>query len=226
MEAVVVKVSGSLVYPPRKEYVGRLVEEIARIHESGTRVAVVVGGGPLAREYIRVLKELGVNQSLQDLAGIMSSRLNAYFLSSLLYPLSPLRVPGRVEEVLEIIATGRIPVAGGFEPGQSTNAVALIIAEAIGAGRVFNLLNRVEGVYDRDPQAPGARLLDEITLSKLEGIVSSYEQEAGKYALIDHIAVEIARRSRITIHFIDGSDPGNLYEAFKGERIGTLVVPG
>lgn len=225
MEPVVVKISGSLIYPPRLEYMRGLREAVSRAADEGARLAIVVGGGPLARSYIEVLRGVGVNQSIQDLAGIIASRANAYFTASLLYPRSPLTVPGSVEEVLEAYASGRIPVIGGFEPGQSTNAVSLLVAEAIGAGRVVDLLNGVKGVYDRDPSTPGARLLERLTLSQLEAIVSRYEQEAGKYALMDHVAVSIARRSRIKVHFIDGSDPYNLLRVLRGERMGSVVEP-
>ncbi|MCE4622114.1 MAG: UMP kinase [Desulfurococcales archaeon] len=225
MESIVLKFSGSLMYPPRKEYMAKLREIVTSLHDNGTRLAIVVGGGPVAREYIDVLRKLGVNQSLQDLVGIMTSRLNAYFTASILYPRSPLRIPKNIEEVLEIYATGLIPVSGGFEPGQSTNAVSLLIAETIGARKVLNLLNKVEGVYDKDPSLPGSKLIEKLTLSELERIVSSYEQQAGRYTLIDHLAVKIARRSRITIHFIDGSNLDNLIRALRGEKIGTIVVP-
>ena len=199
---------------------------ISEIHESGMRLAIVVGGGPIAREYINVLRGLDVNQSLQDLLGVAVSRLNARLLASLLYPRSPLAIPSNVEAVLEVYSRGQIPVVGGFEPGQSTNAVSLLIAEAVNAEKVINMLNKVEGVYDKDPKLPGSRLLERITLRDLEEIVSSYEQQAGRYTLMDHLAVKIARRSRIPIHFIDGSDPGNLLKALRGERIGTIVEPG
>ena len=225
MEPLVIKISGSLVYPPITSYLVQLVDVVKSLRDYGYKPVLVTGGGSLARETIGVLRNAGKNQALQDLMGITASRLNAFLLASLLYPHSSLRVPTNVEGVLEIYSRGLIPVVGGFEPGQSTNAVALLVAEAIGGELVVDMLKDAEGVYDREPTKPGARLIDRMKLADLEKIVENYKQEAGKYTLMDHLAIQIARRSKIKIYFINGRDPWNLVRLVRGEKIGTLVEP-
>ncbi len=225
MEPIVVKLSGSLVYPPRADYLGRLAGVLRVLRDRGARVGVVVGGGPVAREYIAALRSLGHGQGVQDLAGIWSARLNAFVLALALGDYAVPRVPETIEEAVSIARQGFITVMGGLQPGQSTNAVALALAEALGARLVVNALRGVAGVYDRDPREPGARLLDRITLDDLARIVEGYSQEAGKYVLLDHVALHIARRSRIKIVFVDGSNPDNILRASLGESVGTIVEP-
>ena len=224
--ALVVKVSGSLLYPPNPSYVSSLAGVLAGLRDRGYTLGVVVGGGALARELIGAGRRLGLTGAGQDLLGIEASRLNALLLALALYPHASPRIPRSIEEAVDQAARGLIPVLGGLQPGQSTNAVAMVLAEALRAGMVVNCLRGVEGVYDRDPSEPGARLLERITLEDLWNIVRSYPQVPGVYTLIDHVAVEVARRSRTRIVYVECSDPGVIERVASGERIGTLVEPG
>ena len=222
---IVVKLSGSLIYPFKQDYLNKLINIINIISNRGFHPILIVGGGPLAREYITNASRLGINKGFQDLIGISITRINALLLSSLLYPKTSGLISTRIEDVLREYSQGLIPVSGGWEPGHSTNAVALLIAEAIRVEIVYDLLAGIDGVYDRDPRDPNAKLLKEITIKNLKQKVYKYKQTPGGYELIDHLALEIAERSNITIHFINGEKPENLLKALSGERIGTKVIP-
>ncbi|GBF09336.1 uridylate kinase [Aeropyrum pernix] len=223
VESVVVKISGSLVHPPRLDYLTRLRYVLWGLVDEGFRVAVVVGGGGLARSYIDVLRRAGVGEALLDEMGIESSRLNASLLAKLLYPRSLPYPLASLREVLEVFMTGLIPVSGGFQPGQSTNAVAAVIAEALGARTLLNCLKGVEGVYSDEPSTPGARLLRRLTYRQLEDIlVRVSSQRAGSYTLWDMVALSVARRSGLRIVFFDCSNPANIWGALKGEK-GSIV---
>ena len=230
---IVVKISGSLIAPGLSEeaqinksisFLKRFTKNIKKI-SNYYRISVVVGGGSLSRAYIKILKNIVNNMSMLDLVGITASRLNAQLISYALYPLTSGRIVTNVEEVLEEYSRGLIPVSGGWEPGHSTNAVALIIAEALGAKTVYNLLSRYDGVYYPNPEAPNARLLEEATYDQLEKIIKGNPQAPGRYELLDQMALEIAKRSRIRIHFLHG-DPDLLARVvIEGERAGTIVHP-
>lgn len=225
MKPVVIKVSGSLVYPPRPEYLGRLVDILRKAAEK-RRLVVVVGGGDLARTMITALSRMGASQGLLDMIGIEASRLNARMLAYALYPLAPARPPESPGEILEQFSLYPIVVAGGLQPGQSTNAVAMVAAELVGADTVVNLLNGVPGVYRRYPPEPGEAPLTCMSTRELWGVIGGYEQVAGAYKLLDHIALSIAERSRIRIVFADGSDLSIVEDVvLKGEVRGTLVSP-
>jgi len=117
-------------------------------------------------------------------------------------------------------------VVGGLQPAQSTTAVAALAAEAIGAEKLI-IATDVEGVYTDDPKKkPDAKLLREVTLSRLEEILRGSSHAAGEYKLIDQLALKVLRRSGITALVIDGRRPENLEKALSGERVGTLIIPG
>ncbi len=224
-ESIVIKISGSLLYPPDKEYLLKLKEIIIEAEDNYKMMGIVVGGGPIARTIINPLKELGVDNSKLDIIGITSARLNALTLATLLYPHSPLIIPSTIEEAASIAAKGLIPVMGGLQPGQSTNAVAMALAEAINAHKVINMLNGIEGVYTKHPESPEARLLEKTTIEQLEKIIEDYPQLPGKYDLLDHIALKIAQRTKIKIHFINGRNLENLEKALKNKKVGTIILP-
>ncbi|MCE4604126.1 MAG: UMP kinase [Aeropyrum sp.] len=225
-EPIVLKISGSLFYPPNPDFIKSVAESVVALTNAGFKPAVVVGGGGLARKYIGVLRELGVSEALLDETGIEASRLNASLLARTLFPRSKPYALASLRDIVETHISGLIPVSGGLHPGQSTNAVAALIAEAIGASIILNGLNRVGGVYRRWPvEDSDASPIERLTYGEFERLILGVtSDEAGGYALWDKVALSIARRSRLTIVFFDASDPRNILRALKGE-IGSRVVP-
>ncbi|GAB6148633.1 amino acid kinase family protein [Stetteria hydrogenophila] len=215
LERVVVKVSGSLA--ESEGYVARLAGVVRDLRRRGVSLAVVVGGGSTARRRISELRAAGVPEAVLDVVGIWAARLNALTLAAALWPLSPLRVPASLEEALDHVAAGLVPILGGLQPGQSTNAVAVALAEALRAPLV-NLLRGVPGVIVE------GRVAARLSYDELERVVSGKPQTAGGYELFDHVALSMARRSGVRLYFIDGSDPERLKRLVLGEaREGTLV---
>jgi uridylate kinase len=128
---VVIKLSGNLLFPPRAYYLKSFRETIDALLKELKEIGIVVGGGELAKSYISALRDLGVPESRLDIVGIDASRLNALALANVLYPLTTIRVPQNIEEALEVLSLKRVVVLGGLQPGQSTNAVAASLAEAM-----------------------------------------------------------------------------------------------
>ncbi len=222
MRPVVVKLSGKLFDGVEASYLERLVSVIGRLEGMGYRVGVVVGGGGLARGAIEALRGLGVSEAILDLAGIEASRFHAGVLAKALYPRSPPRAITSLEEAVDVFTRGLIPVLGGLQPGQSTNAVAAVLAEAIGADTIVNAMKGVPGVYDRRPSEPGATLLERVSYSFMRELIARSSVEAGGYELLDPVALRIVERSRIKVVFTSGDDPENIVRALSGES-GTLL---
>lgn len=221
----VVKISGKHVNPEKPVLVARYAEVLRRLHGEGYRLAVVVGGGRVARDYIAAAGVVGVNRGLRDALGIEAARLNARLLAYALHPLAYPEPPRSLWEALEAAATGRIVVAGGFQPGQSTAGVAAVLAEAMGAD-ILVLATTVAGVYTGDPRRePGARLLERLSYGELRRVLRQ-SVEPGHYELLDPLALAIVERSRIPVRVVDGSDPGNVARAVHGEEVGSLVSAG
>ncbi|AFZ70921.1 uridylate kinase, putative [Caldisphaera lagunensis DSM 15908] len=225
MEKIVIKISGSLLYPPDKKYYEKTREVIGKIINKGYRIGIVVGGGPLARSYINSLRELNIQESILDILGIESARLNALSLSSALQPYSIPKVPKDLTEAIEIFSNNLIPILGGLQPGHSTNAVSMVLAESLNANVVINMLNNIDGIYDKNPNDPRSKKLDKITYKEMEELIKNMNQIAGGYELLDHVAFELIKRSKIKVIFINGKDPENLLKVINGEKIGTELIP-
>ena len=210
--------------PERPDLVRGYAEAVRALASEGHRVlAVVVGGGQLARSFVEAGRRLGLNRSQLDMLGIEAARLNARLLAYAMGDLAYPEPPRSLHEAVEAAATGRVVVAGGFQPGQSTAAVAALLAEALGAD-VLLLGTRVDGVYDRDPErGPGARLIPRLTYDELLRVVEQ-SVEPGRYELLDPLAVAVLKRSGIPTRVFSALDPANIVRAARGE-VGSLVTP-
>ena len=107
------------------------------------------------------------------------------------------QVPKNLEEVAIAAASGKIVVAGGLHPGQSTNATSALIAETVKASKFLNATD-VDGIYDSDPKMNrDAKLFRKITIKECMEILGSERSMAGTYELIDIVALKVIERSRI-----------------------------
>jgi uridylate kinase len=209
---------------PRADDIRNQCDVLRRIPQLGHGAVVVIGGGDLSRDYISVARKLGAGWSECDQVGIDFTRLNARLFVIALGESAYPRVAGDLQELVEFHSSGRIVVMGGMTPGQSTDAVGALAAEAIGADLFVRTLD-VEGIYDRDPKGgAGAKRLESLTIEELRHLVAAGGEEAGQYKLLDHVAINILARSRIPAVFIDGRNPENILKAIGGEKIGTSIV--
>lgn len=189
-------------------------------------LVVVTGGGRIARTYIKAARDMGVSESLCDQIGILVSRLNARLLVDGLGEYAFPEIPVNIGELKHYFASGKIVAMGGLTPGHSTNAVAAIAAETVGAELFVNATN-VEGVFTADPSKDKkAKKLEEVTVSKLTQILSNADMTAGAYDLMDPLALRIIARSKIPTVILDGRTPANVTRALRNEQVGTRVVPG
>ena len=201
-----------------------LVYAYAKIVKNyGGKIAVVAGGGEVARRYIAVARGGGASNTFQDLLGIYASRLNALLFLSLLGEEAYPKVPVNLEEFLDAWRRYKYVVAGGFQPGQSTATVAALVAEAAGASILLNAAN-IDAVYDDDPRRnPNARRLSELTYDELENIVKSSALPGG-YELLDMWSISILKRNCITTYILDGRKTDHLGAVLRGENPGSKVT--
>jgi len=196
---VVIKLSGSIfniadanAMESIKEY-ARMLLDIS----NGVQPVVVTGGGKIARHYINIARSLGSDEANLDIVGIEVSRLNAKLLIFTLGDQVFSQVPKSLEEVAVAAASGKIVIAGGLHPGQSTNATSALIAETVKASKFLNATD-VDGIYDSDPKKNrDAKLFKRITIKECMKILGSESSMAGKYELIDIVALKVIERSKI-----------------------------
>ena len=184
---------------------------------------IIAGGGKIARHYISHARSSGADESTLDELGIEISRLNAklliYALKDKAYP----HPPTSLKEAKNAVDSGLIVVAGGLNPGQSTNGAAALIAEKTNAIQFLNATD-VDGIYDSDPNKnKKAKKFKRIEIKKLRNMLVHEDSVAGGYDLMDIVALKIIERSKIKTRVID-SNIKTLEKALKGLDVGTEII--
>jgi len=193
------------------------------LKREGHIVAAVVGGGSLAREMIRVAKEMGLEEPEQDEAAISVSRLVAQLLLMKLGGEGAGKVPLSIEEAADSVKDGKVVVMGGLKPGMTTDAVAAMLAERIDADLLVKATDQ-EGVYTRDPRKyTDARKLDVLSYDDLTRFFEKEKHEAGIHQILDPEAVRILKRRKTRTIVLNGFNPNNVFLVVKDEKVGTLI---
>lgn len=191
-------------------------------------MAVVVGGGGRAREYISVAENLGASNFEVDVIGIELTRVNALLFAYALGELAYKPIPKSLGDLLRGLSylDDKVLVLGGLIPGQSTLAVAALVAEAMKADLIV-YATTVDGVYTADPAVdPSARLLKRVDVKNLIEMLSSSCAKPGTYKLFDLVSLKIIERSKIPVRVVNGYDPENILRVvLGGEDLGSLVTP-
>ena len=221
---LVIRVGGSVVASPfNPVLMGRYVDLLVELGRLGHVVVAVVGGGSLSRELIRTAKALGLGESEQDLVAISVSRLLAQLFVLKLGAAGTASVPVSVEEAAGLVEKGKVVVMGGLKPGMTTDAVAALLADRVGAELLVKATDQ-DGVFSRDPRKfPDARKLDALSFDDLGKLFEADRHRAGIHQVLDPEAVRLLRKSRIRTVVVNGSKPENVLLAVKGERVGTLI---
>ena len=223
LRRVVIKLTGTLFDKESGTKLKSIIELVSRMYQDGVQPFIITGGGGVARGYINLARALGSEEATLDELGIMVSRVNAKVLISILTEFTYPVVPTNLEEVSYAATQGRIVVCGGMQPGQSTNAVASLIAEKIKAELYINASD-VDGVYTSDPKHnKEARKLATVSTDELSKILSGDKGAAGTYELMDHVAMMIIKRSKIQTRIVNCS-ADSIQKAIEGQDIGTLVT--
>lgn len=222
---IVISVGGSVLMsdfnPSRIKEFATVIEELAEDHQ----IFVVVGGGKVAREYIKLIRELGADETSCDYVGIDVTRINATVLASAIN-VAARKIPQDLKDAYESSLNHSVVVMGGTFPGHTTDAVAALLAEYMNADILLNATS-VDGVYSADPKKEdGLSRFEKISTRDLVEIVSQAEVNAGSSTVIDLLAAKIIDRSKIkTLVFL--GKPENIQKALEGEMggIGTVIEP-
>jgi len=220
----VVKLGGALFQrDPDVNALRTMGKTLSGFVSEGNQLVTVAGGGQNARVYIEAARKLGADESTCDLLGIGVTRANADLLRLALGAVAVPKIPTLLSELNNYAAVGKAVVLGGLQPGQSTNAVAALAAEITRADFLVNATD-VSGVYTADPKKdPKAKLLRSVSVDKLLSWAMAGDVYAGRYELLDPLALKIMQRARIPTRFVSLEDPSNITSALRGRDIGTLV---
>ncbi len=225
MDTVVVSIGGSILVPDDddKGFIVKLARMLNRV-SGKVKLFIVVGGGRIARYYIKLGRSLGADESYLDDIGIEVTRLNARMLITALGD-SAYHIPAETfDEALSAAKDHSIVVMGGTHPGHTTDAVAAMLGERASAVRLVNATS-VDGVYTSDPRKdPKAKRLKAITFTKLLEICMKVEPGAGPNVVFDPMGAKIVARSGIRTLVVQGRDLAELEKAILGKPFNGTTV--
>lgn len=220
---VVIKLSGSIFSENASRKSLSKYAKMLRTISRKVQPVVVAGGGRIARYYINLARELGADEASLDELGIEVSRLNAQILVYALGDAAYSHIPKNLHDVVIAVETGKIVVAGGLHPGQSTNATSAQIAEKIGASMFINATD-VDGIYNVDPnKKKNAKMFKSIKIGELRNMLARESAMAGTYDLMDIVALKVIERSKLNTRVVR-SDPEIIKRAIEGAGVGTLIT--
>jgi uridylate kinase len=218
---IVLRIGGSILgSPPNPEVAEGYSRVVAQMNSEGISVAVVVGGGEVARDYIDSARGMGLSSFQQDTIAIHASRLNARLIAMKLGGVSS--VPTSIDGMLQRLARNRVAVMGGLRPGITTDTVAAIVAHRWNADLLVKGSDQ-DGIYTADPRTvKDAKKLSRITYERMKQILGG-DHRPGIHSIVDPVAVDELAGSRVLLVVLNGSNPKNVLKAVHGEKIGTVV---
>ncbi len=225
---LVISLGGSLITENfTAEKIKSYAKALQTISTTTDRLVVVTGGGKLARDYIKIIKGIGMDQPSQDKIAIQATHLNARLIAMALshteQGIANNTIPETEKDIETMLDKHKILVCGGTIPGQSTDSVSAKIAKSIKADLLINASN-IDGVYDSDPKKnKNAKKHKTLTYDELTEILSKNEQSPGKYALFDKQAAKIIKEQKIKTIIINGNNPEELIKATNETHSGTTI---
>lgn len=221
---LVVRVGGSVVASPVDPIrIKKFVTVLKGLKRQRHMVVAVVGGGALARDFIEVGRRLGLDDPGQDEIAISVSRLLAELFMRKLGDFGCGSVPTSIEDAVNCLRKNKVVVMGGLKPGMTTDAVAAMVAERVGASLLVKATDQ-EGVYTKDPEKyEDADKIDHLSFDDLFRLFGKGEHKVGVHRILDSEAVRILCKCGIKVVVVSGFKPENVLLAVKGAKIGTLI---
>jgi len=228
---VLVKISGDGFCKPGAsgvdpDEVESIAGQVARIHEAGVELAIVVGAGNILRG--REFGERGMNRATADHMGMLATIINTLALQDAIerhgvdtramsaIPVVQVAEPYIRRRAVHHLEKSRIIIlAGGTgNPFFTTDTAAALRAVEIGA-EVLLKATKVDGVYSADPEThPDAVLYDR--LDYLDVLNS-------RLHVMDSTAISLCMDNGLRIIVFNLTRKGNMEKVVAGERIGTIV---
>ena len=200
--------------------------EIKKLQETGTEIAIVIGGGNIFRGVSGASK--GMDRVQADYMGMLATVINGLALQSALEDNS---VPTRLQTAIKIEAIaepfikrratrhlekGRVVIfgSGTGNPYFTTDSAAVLRAVEIHADVILKG-TRVDGIYNEDPEKNKSAV-------KFDNL--SFDDVLKKgLKVMDTTAFTLSQENKLPIIVFDINIKGNLSRIVQGEKIGTRV---
>lgn len=234
MNRVLLKLSGEFLAGPggfgvSPDATESLAGEIAAAQSRGVQLAIVVGGGNFWRG-----SQHGkhMDPATADYVGMLGTVMNAIALQDALerkdidtrvqtaISMQEVAEPYIRRRALRHLEKGRVVIFGGGtgNPFFTTDTTAALRALEIDADMVLMAKNKIDGVYDDDPNRnPEARRYRR--LSYLDVLNQGL-------AVMDATAASLCMQRAMPVTVFDIFVEGNLGRLLAGEQVGTLIAAG
>jgi uridylate kinase len=203
-----------------------IAEQIAQVHQMGTQIALVIGGGNIFRGVSAASG--GMDRSTADYMGMLATVMNGLAMQE---ALEKAGIATRVQSAIDMkevaepfirrralrhLEKGRIVIfaAGTGLPFFTTDTTAALRASEIGA-EVLMKATKVDGVYEADPVTnPLAVRYERISFSEVLN---------RNLRVMDATAISLAREQKMKLVIFNLNVKGNIRKAVLGKPIGTVV---
>jgi uridylate kinase len=219
---------GSAAYGIDPITLDTIARQIAAVVARGVEVGMVIGGGNIWRGAPAAMR--GMDRSTADYMGMLATVINALALQSAMeriglhtrvqsaVTMTEVAEPYIRRRAIRHFEKGRVVIfaAGTGSPYFTTDTAASLRALEIGADVLLMAKNRVDGVYDADPNLhPEAHKFDHLTYM---------EALERRLRVMDSTALSLCMDNKLPIIVFDLTDEGNLLRLVEGDRtVGTLV---
>mgnify|MGYP001614767755 CR=1 FL=1 len=217
---------GDMEYGVDTKVVSAIAEEIKKVQEYGTEIAIVIGGGNIFRGVSASAK--GMDRATADYVGMLATIINSLMLQD---AMEKVGVFTRVLSAIEMkelaepyirrraerhLEKGRVVIfaAGTGNPYFTTDTAASLRAMEIHA-EVILKGTKLDGVYDKDPVGD-ASAVKYTSLKYIDVLKDGLK-------VMDTTAISLCMDNNLPIIVFNIKEPGNLLRVLKGEPIGTIV---
>lgn len=203
-----------------------IAKDIASAHETGTEIALVIGGGNIFRGISASAK--GMDRASSDYMGMLATCINSLALQD---ALEKVGVFTRVQSAIEMAEISEpyirrkavrhlekkrvvIFAAGTGNPYFTTDTAAALRAMEINADVIMKA-TKVDGVYDKDPMKHS----DAVKFDQLNYI----DVLNKRLDVMDSTAITLCMDNNLPIICFNMKEPGNIVKVVAGEKIGTII---
>ena len=232
MKRILLKLSGEALgikEENNKGFYEPAVREVARqiktIHDQGTQIGIVIGGG----NFWRGRSSGSMDRTRADQIGMLATVMNCIYVADMLHQfgmetevMTPFAVGAFTslfsrDRALECLEKGKVVFfAGGTgHPYFSTDTATVLRAVEMEAEAIL-LAKAVDGVYDKDPKEdPSARKYDRISLT---------EVLEKNLKVIDLTASIMAKENHMPLVVFALGEENSIVNALSGKYNGTFVT--
>lgn len=203
----------------------KVVDQIVKISQSGTQVAIVFGGGNFWRGRYG---DKYMERTTSDYMGMLATVLNALAFQEMAerkglqirtmtsIEMKQIAEPYIRRRAVRHLEKGRVVVfAGGTgNPYFTTDSCAALRATEIDADLIL-LAKNVDGVYNKDPKKyDDAKKYNEVTY--MQSIAEGLN-------VMDTTAITLCMENKIPIYVFALNEENSIIRAIDGEKIGTII---